>query len=1079
MNKKFSTLMASLLLAGGVLSSANAAISATAQAAAAELTANEQWVVDYGKYFVLERANYYASGVWTANASYFLTKDLNGNLVYSSDRSLEDKDAYWTIKDVTPTNDPKIDGTTIVAKVKVVNANGWVLAFDKGNADTNGNLKVATSSTTAANYVDEFYVYAGSGATCEGMLCIYDGADEYRLGNVSSPLVAGGNEYEAVAVKYDAVAGTVTGASINDVNAVGIDEEAISTYDLNFKWDEGFYLKFKDYTSLEGNVFGGKLTAVSTNGLSGSTTYYLTTEDNRYIVLDNEDVWSTNTANLDGRTRSAYSGYKFKTISKHTFDQLSTQEKDNAVFTIYKSYDFNNTDSLIVTLPKAWVGDGPSDASKSQLNTLLDDKGLRLYIATVSNVNYLTAIEYDKANDMLADVQDNAYPTNGTDPYEVGALAPYIEFGVSNIVDFKKFAGKVWNITDEDGNVLTPMYSVADIDSYAKMFAPKEQVDLTAPEGHWLPYYNNGEFSFINRESENAWTFGYTNSYWVIRSTETPNLYEVLAANWATSTWKKVYITEAKDAELGKTEKGYKIFDMAEESVNGKYFSFETSLGVTAYIGKDADENVILTTDKDEAIEFRVKELSHDFEKDHDGLAGADTLMHFTTYSKLDANNNWAVDQDTVQFYHYALYDNFSEKYLQYNSQTKKFELTTWGGPQNNHENFDLYAANYAFVVKEKADGTNILVRSYDIDYDWCDTSTGSHVTQLDWYNNKYTFDNYFETNLGSAHKLYAATQPGTVADMASLYNYNDNDRITMENTDKVEYLKITASQDTVKISLKAQPNFFLYEDGTFLGMEHVADVEDMKPAMFVDTAYVRNNTYRPQYLLAMNGKYVEEVYDNAGHLLEPDTTYGRFLINAVDSANAWTGSVKTNPYIHEQLNSTPYYRLVFVDGYHTGDALTLHTGKADTKIALNNNNDKVCTFAFRYVDESREGVKIETAYGPADANGNRSRGWLKYQNNVPVVTPDYEDAHVFTVDNTTTDAPTANETIAAGNVVVAGVNGAVVVKGAEGKNVIVSTILGKVVANEVVSSDNAQISAPAGIVVVSVDGESFKVVVK
>ena len=295
---------------------------------------------------------------------------------------------------------------------------------------------------------------------------------------------------------------------------------------------------------------------------------------------------------------------------------------------------------------------------------------------------------------------------------------------------------------------------------------------------------------------------------------------------------------------------------------------------------------------------------------------------------------------------------------------------------------------------------------------------------------------------------------------------------------DAPEYMTITGSQDTVKISLKAQPNFFLYEDGTFLGMEHVAD-KDMKPAMFVDTAYVRNNTYRPQYLLAMNGKHVEPIWDNhpnspsVPHLVAPDTTYGRFLINAVDSANAWTGSVKTNPYIHEQLNGTLYYRLVFVDGYHTGDALTLNTAKGKTKIALNNNNDKVCTFAFRYVDEAREGVKIETTYD------GKNRGWLKYQNNVPVVTNDYEDAHVFTVDNTTTDAPTANEEISAGNVVVAGVNGAVVVKGAEGKNVIVSTILGKVVANEVVSSDNATIAAPAGIVVVSVDGESFKVVVK
>ena len=97
----------------------------------------------------------------------------------------------------------------------------------------------------------------------------------------------------------------------------------------------------------------------------------------------------------------------------------------------------------------------------------------------------------------------------------------------------------------------------------------------------------------------------------------------------------------------------------------------------------------------------------------------------------------------------------------------------------------------------------------------------------------------------------------------------------------------------------------------------------------------------------------------------------------------------------------------------------------------------------------------------------------------MPVLTTDMEDAEVFNV-RETSSIPTANEEITAeGNVIVAGTNGAVVVKGAEGKNVIVSTILGKVVANEVVSSDNATIAAPQGVVVVSVDGESFKVVVK
>ena len=83
-------------------------------------------------------------------------------------------------------------------------------------------------------------------------------------------------------------------------------------------------------------------------------------------------------------------------------------------------------------------------------------------------------------------------------------------------------------------------------------------------------------------------------------------------------------------------------------------------------------------------------------------------------------------------------------------------------------------------------------------------------------------------------------------------------------------------------------------------------------------------------------------------------------------------------------------------------------------------------------------------------------------------------------VEVTDTDMPTANESINAAEAVkVVATNGAVIVKGAEGKNVVVSTILGKVVANEVLNSDNETIAAPAGIVVVSVDGESFKVAVK
>ena len=76
--------------------------------------------------------------------------------------------------------------------------------------------------------------------------------------------------------------------------------------------------------------------------------------------------------------------------------------------------------------------------------------------------------------------------------------------------------------------------------------------------------------------------------------------------------------------------------------------------------------------------------------------------------------------------------------------------------------------------------------------------------------------------------------------------------------------------------------------------------------------------------------------------------------------------------------------------------------------------------------------------------------------------------------------APTANESVSASEVKVIAVDGAINIKNAAGKNVVVSTILGQIVANEVLTSDNATISVPAGIAIVSVDGEeAVKVSVK
>ena len=103
--------------------------------------------------------------------------------------------------------------------------------------------------------------------------------------------------------------------------------------------------------------------------------------------------------------------------------------------------------------------------------------------------------------------------------------------------------------------------------------------------------------------------------------------------------------------------------------------------------------------------------------------------------------------------------------------------------------------------------------------------------------------------------------------------------------------------------------------------------------------------------------------------------------------------------------------------------------------------------------------------------------GYVTVLNDVVVLDSNSTTAAKFNV--VAAEAPTSNEGVSATEVSVVANNGSIVVKNAAGKNVVVSTILGQVVANEVLTSDNATINVPAGIVVVAVEGESFKVNVK
>ena len=210
------------------------------------------------------------------------------------------------------------------------------------------------------------------------------------------------------------------------------------------------------------------------------------------------------------------------------------------------------------------------------------------------------------------------------------------------------------------------------------------------------------------------------------------------------------------------------------------------------------------------------------------------------------------------------------------------------------------------------------------------------------------------------------------------------------------------------------------------------------------------------------------------------------FLFNPVDSVQYYVTEEGTyNKQYQARENVT---KSIFKAGTlnETRDTLALTVkGEADKLVAMEaDNNDKnvwggLNRFKFQIVEtEDMDGLYYirQTKAGHADG---------KYV--LDEDQSDFETLYLYVINNKfgwgpksvaekfvieSVEAPTATEGVTASEVKVIATDGAVNIKNAAGKNVVVSTILGQIVANEVLTSDNATISVPAGIAIVSVDGE-------
>ena len=156
-------------------------------------------------------------------------------------------------------------------------------------------------------------------------------------------------------------------------------------------------------------------------------------------------------------------------------------------------------------------------------------------------------------------------------------------------------------------------------------------------------------------------------------------------------------------------------------------------------------------------------------------------------------------------------------------------------------------------------------------------------------------------------------------------------------------------------------------------------------------------------------------------------------------------------------------------------DTLTTSIKGESTLVAKEaNNTEKVEGGIERFKMQIVEAQDADGMYVVRQVGGD----WL-YSINGKLSWTDSKNA-AMKFDITGAAAPTANEGVSATEVKVIATDGAINIKNAAGKNVVISTILGQIVANEILTSDNATISVPAGIAIVSVDGEeAVKVSVK
>lgn len=812
----------------------------------------------------------------------------------------------------------------------------------------------------------------------------------------------------------------------NELSAYTTSEE-YSAEDLNDYNLNGFTFTFeaKEGTELEGNTFANPMYAVNV------------CSDLYFVDVNGSDAKALKALKEKASvTLSDLENSKLKVLALNSDSKYGTSGEKK---TAYK----------ILTIAGDKIGDDKNNDAKFTVTEFdqLANEGEFEIKATVSGTSYqIGAIRFTTSDTKTyvttvdeADKAKIAKATLGTNSYlDASVLLKEDAMNVVNI--YFTSNEKSWN--DEEGAQREyHKYLVADGSSAGLVALAQNHVDFTSPLAQWIVSDFDGKYTFTLTNRETGKTLG------------------------------------LRLAEDGK-EGGYEVVG----TVTGGYTAISTGVtSSTPISGTSVKFNTIPTTQYDSYRLFTEEEMEA-------GIAlvfsGKNAVIGERDYYASIANGKVVPSRKE------------SEIALFYPERVKAA-----ADPNKGKENYVLDINEYAYLNE---DG---------------EVATGKDTLIVPTYRLATAEDKYWGANAsGSDDAKYALADAAVTAATEWAFVMTANGEYSLAEVKRgtngsAQYSDVTASKvwgvkgvntSTIGFNTYNHYNNGVVVDEGFANLTILVNDNSDKSHLVAESRHASFDNKLGSIAMQLNANGINEgILNSEGMVFWLDTvgneTPAFYISRGVEGQNERlfmynaTDSMK----IFDEGEAQEYFNEAYVlEGTYdesgatpTGDAKVIFRPAVlvDNDTLTTTVGDKLVSVVAKDADITKDQVDGLKAFqfGICLADEDVEGEYIVYNGSKYVyalngklgLTSDPQKAMVFTLGDET---PTANEGVEVSEVKVIAGEGNVMIAGAQGKKVVISNILGQVVANTVIASDNATIAAPAGVVVVAVEGEAaVKAIVK